>query len=53
MEKKSTKGRKPVDDKKIALRVYVPESHIFKLGGYVPAQMAVLDFIGRKVRKVK
>jgi hypothetical protein len=52
-DKKSSKGRKPIEDKKVPLRVYIPESHIFKLGGYIPAQLAVVDFITRKVRKYK
>lgn len=52
-DKKSTKGRKPVDDPKISLRVYVNGSIIKKLGGYVATQLEVVDHITKKARRVK
>jgi hypothetical protein len=51
--KKNNKGRKPVDDPKKSLRVYIQESIIDKLGGYVAAQVEVVDHLTKKARRIK
>lgn len=51
-DKKSNKGRKKVADKKVPLRVYVPESQLEKMGGVIEAHQLVLKYIERfRVRK--
>lgn len=51
-DKKQTRGRKPVKDKKKALRIYILESEIKQMGGEKKATDKLYAFVEREVNKV-
>ena len=51
--KKSTRGRKPVKDKKKTIRIYVRESEIKEMGGEKRTIQKLYGFIEREVNKFK
>lgn len=46
-DKKDPRGRKKISDRKVALRVYVRESKLEKMGGSIEAHRLVLQYIER------
>lgn len=50
--KKQTRGRKPIKDKKKALRIYVKESEIKEMGGEKKAIQKLYAFVEREVYKI-
>lgn len=51
--KKSTRGRKPVKDKKKTIRIYVRESEIKEMGGDKKIVQKLYAFIEREVNNFK
>lgn len=49
--KKSTRGRKPVKDKKKTIRIYVKESEIKIMGGEAKVIHKLYSFIEKEVNK--
>lgn len=46
--KKSTRGRKPIKDKKKTIRIYVKESQIKAMGGEAKAVQKLYSFIEKE-----
>lgn len=51
--KKQTRGRKPIKDKKKALRIYILESEIKGMGGEKKAIQKLYAFVEREVNQFK
>lgn len=52
-KKKDPRGRKPVEDPKVGVRVYTYQSAVDTLGGVPAIQSIMLDAIKRKLKQKK